>query len=55
MNVAILGGTGAVGREAADALERRGRAVQALSRANRVRFAGRLGPGAPFDVVRAAA
>jgi uncharacterized protein YbjT (DUF2867 family) len=36
MNVAIVGGTGTVGREAADVLKRRGHAVQVLSRANGV-------------------
>ena len=36
MNVAIVGATGTVGREAVDALRRRGHAVQALSRDNGV-------------------
>ena len=36
MNVAIVGGAGTVGREAADALKRRGHAVQVLSRAGGV-------------------
>jgi uncharacterized protein YbjT (DUF2867 family) len=36
MNVAVVGGTGTVGREAADALKRRGHAVQVLSRGNGV-------------------
>jgi uncharacterized protein YbjT (DUF2867 family) len=43
MNVAIVGATGTVGREAADALKRRGHAVQALSRANGVDLRSSLG------------
>jgi uncharacterized protein YbjT (DUF2867 family) len=43
MNVAIVGGTGTVGREAADALRRRGHAVQVLSRANGVDLRSALG------------
>ena len=43
MNIAIVGGTGTVGREAATELKRRGHAVQVLSRSNGVDLRRDLG------------